>query len=251
MIKDAINKKIKAQYVLADSWFICQRFISEIQKINKELFVIGLMKTNRIISINGKNYKANTIPELNRKQIKYSKKLKCHYIAKTIHYKDIEIKAFWVRIKGQQTWKMLISTNEKITFIKAMKYYQIRWSIEVFFKDCKQNLNLNSCQSTDLDAHIDSISIVFMNYMVLSLRKRFDDYETLGVLFKNVKEQLLEDTIVQKIWSILIELYTILLVDLGVDWNHFISNLIHKQEILNEQIKKTFQHLFSLDKGVA
>ena len=135
------------------------------------------------------------------------------------------MKAFWVKTKGQQTWKMLISTNTKITFIKAMKYYQIRCSIEVFFKDCKQNLYLNACQSTDLDAHIASISIVFMNYMLLSLRKRFDDYETLGVLFKNVKEQLLEDTIVEKVWNILIEIYAHLLADLGVDWECFINYL--------------------------
>ena len=54
-----------------------------------------------------------------------------------------------------------------------MKQYQIRWSIEVFFKDCKQNLHLNSCQSTDFDANITHVSIVFMNYMILSLRNGY------------------------------------------------------------------------------
>ena len=80
-----------------------------------------------------------------------------------------------------------------------MKQYQIRWSIEVFFKDCKQNLHLNSCQSTDFDANIAHISIVFMNYMILSLRKRIDDYETLGGIFREIKEQMLERILLQQI----------------------------------------------------
>ena len=248
MIKTAIKNKIKASYVLADSWFINEPFISGIKKIKKGLHVIGLMRTNRLISINGKKYTANRIPEIKQKQIKYSKKLKCHYIVQTITYKGIEMKAFWVRMKGQQTWKMLISTDKNLTFIKAMRHYQIRWSIEVFFRDCKQNLSLNSCQSTDLDAHIASISIVFMNYMTLCLRKRFDAYETIGGLFKNSKEQLLENTLVEKIWNILIELYNLILAELGVEWEKFISKLIQNQENLEKQIKNTFECLFSLSK---
>jgi hypothetical protein len=172
MVKTAIKKGVTAKYVLIDSWFTTEKFIDEIHKIKKDLFVIGLMKTNRIIAIQGNKHKANLIPELKRKQIKYCRKLKCHYIALNINYKGIEMKAFWIKIKGQQTWKMLICSDQKLTFIKTMKYYQIRWSIEVFFKDCKQNLNLNSCQSTDFDTNIAHISIVFMNYIILFFKEK-------------------------------------------------------------------------------
>jgi len=251
MVKTAIKKKINAKYVLVDSWFVSEKFICEIQKIKRSLFVIGLMKTNRIISVNGRKYKANLVPEIKRKQIKYSKKLKCHYISQTIDYKGVEMKAFWIRMKGQASWKMLITTDTKLTFIKTMKHYQIRWSIEVFFKDCKQNLNLNSNQSTDLDAQIAHISIVFMNYMLLSLKKRFEQYETLGILFRDIKEQLLSDTLVEKIWIILIELYTLVLAELGVNWENFIEKLIKNKEELNHQIKNTLSVLFSLNKSVA
>lgn len=158
MVKTAIGKGVKAKYVLVDSWFTSEKFIAGIHKIKDSLFVIGLMKTNRIITIDGKKHKANLVPELKRKHIKYSKKLKCHYISFQLNYKGIELKAYWVRMNGQQSWKMLISSDLNLTFAKAMEYYQIRWSIEVFFKDCKQNLRLNACQSTDFDAHIAHIS---------------------------------------------------------------------------------------------
>jgi hypothetical protein len=57
MVKDAIKTGFEPTYVLADSWFMCETFVSKIRKIKiryaKKLHVIGLMKTNRYIVING------------------------------------------------------------------------------------------------------------------------------------------------------------------------------------------------------
>lgn len=68
MIKRCVKKWLKIDYVLADSWFICEKFIKGIQDINPKLHVIGLMKTNRIVNANGNSYKANKIPEIYRKK---------------------------------------------------------------------------------------------------------------------------------------------------------------------------------------
>ncbi len=247
LLQTALKKGIKASYVLADSWFISEKFLIEIKRIKTNLFVIGLMKTNRFITIEGKSYKANNIPEQKRKKIKYCKKLKCHYIPFKINYKGTQLKAYWIKMNGQQTWRMLISSDLKLSFIKTMEYYQIRWSIEVFFKDCKQNLRLSNCQSTDLDAYIAHISIVFMNYMLLSLKKRIDDYETIGALFRNIKDVLLEQTIIEKIWKLFIEVVSGLFSELGIDSDVFIQKLIESPENFNDQIKNAFQCLFSLN----
>jgi len=57
MVKDAIKTGFEPAYILADSWFMRNNFVSEIKKIKiryaKKLHVIGLMKTNRSIMING------------------------------------------------------------------------------------------------------------------------------------------------------------------------------------------------------
>ena len=67
MVKDAIKTGFEPAYLLADSWFMCDTFVSEIQKINiryaKKKHVIGLMKTNRSIIINGKKKKASLVPD--------------------------------------------------------------------------------------------------------------------------------------------------------------------------------------------
>ena len=67
MVKDAIKTGFEPTYVLSDSWFMCDTFMSEIQRLKiryvKKLLVIGLMKTNRCIMINGKNKMANLLPD--------------------------------------------------------------------------------------------------------------------------------------------------------------------------------------------
>ncbi len=229
MINRCLNKWLKVDYVLVDTWFVCERFITGVKDIDKKLNVIGMMKSNRMVVIHEKTYKANSVPEVKRKNIHYSSKLKCHYIRLEMTCKGIEMTGYWVRMKGQNTWNLLISTDKKLTFLKAMKNYQIRWSIEVFFRDCKQNLGLQNCQSKDLDAHIATISIVFMNYLVLALKKRFEDYETLGILFRCVKEMILQQTIIQKIWIVILKLFGSVLGNFGIQWELFIRELIANQ----------------------
>ncbi len=90
------------------------------------------MKSNRIYIHGNSKIKGDTIPELKRSEIKYCQKFKCYYIPLQVNYKGIEIKLFCIRMRGQQSWKTLITTDLKLGFINTMKYYQIRWSIEVF-----------------------------------------------------------------------------------------------------------------------
>ena len=89
MIKAAIKNKLQVDYVLADSWFITEKFIKEIRLI--KINIIGLMKSNRILVINKTKVKANLIPELKRKDIKYCSKYKCYYIALAATYKEIPL----------------------------------------------------------------------------------------------------------------------------------------------------------------
>ncbi len=73
----------------------------------------------------------------------------------------------------------------------------------MFFNESKQNLNINKCQSTDFEAHIAWITLSFISYTMLSIHKRFDDYETMGEGFRDFKNELLEITMVEKLWQII------------------------------------------------
>lgn len=75
MVKDAIKMDFEPAYVLADSWFMCNNCVSEIKNIKiryaKKLHVIGLMKTNRLNTINGKNKMVNLVQNYKRKDISF------------------------------------------------------------------------------------------------------------------------------------------------------------------------------------
>jgi hypothetical protein len=249
MIKNTFKKLSNVDYVLADSWFICEKFISEVtslkSKSGKTLNVIGLMKSNRIITIGNKKHNGNKIPEVMCKNIKYSRLFKAHYINSVADYKGIPMRIFWVRLKGQNGWKMLVSTDQKLTFAKAMKYYQIRWCIEVFFKDCKQNLNLCACQSTDFDAQIAHITICFMQYIALTLKKRFEDYETFGELFRSLCKEITEMTLVEKIWVFLVELFTVLFAEIEIELEIVLKLLFQNKTTVEETVKKAFACLLA------
>jgi hypothetical protein len=225
MIKRAAGRKLPISYVLADSWFVSEKFIKGI--VNLKLNMIGLMKSNRMVVIGSKSFKLNKLPELKRSKIVNCKKYKCQYIPLQVTYKDVEIKVFLVRMNGQSTWKTLVTTNTKLSFINTMKLYQIRWSIEVFFKDAKQHLNIQGCQSNDFDAHIAHYSLVCMEFTALSLIKRIEGYETIGNLLLNLKDSLIQQTIIKKIWQLIAKLYNEILIDFGIDLDLFIRKIIN------------------------
>jgi len=250
MIKRAVSKGFRPKYVLADSWFITEDFIKSIHKISKKksekINVIGMMKTNRIIVSDGRKYKASTISKIKSKNIVHCKSLKCHYIKMVMTYKDIEMLGYFVRMNGQQDWTLLISTDQTLPFINVMKIYQLRWTIEVFFKDVKQNLSFGKCQSTDFDAHIATISLCFMNYIMLTLIKRFNECESLGIMFKSFKDKLLIHTLEIKLWEIFTTIYIDILAGLGVKWELFASALTNDFSVINK-IRQSFAFLFEID----
>jgi len=250
MIKRAVKSGLSFQYVLADSWFISEGFIRDIESLctkdKNTPHVIGLMKTNRTVGINGKTFKINKLPELNRRSIKHCKKLKCKYIPFNASYKGIDIQIFLVCMQGQQSWQALICTDKKCSFIKAVEIYQIRWSIEVFFKDSKQYLNLGKCQSTNFDAQIATITLCCMNYTSLALIKRVDDYESIGLIFMHLKDLIVKDHIVKKIWKIIITIYVECLSQIGVDLNIFIAKIINSNSVLC-QMTQLYRSMMNLD----
>ncbi len=241
MIKRAVSRKLVIDYVLADSWFVSENFIRAI--INMKLNMIGLMKSNRTVELGAKTFKLNKLPDLKRRKIVNCKKYKCQYIPLDVIYKGLEIKVFLVRMNGQSTWKALVTTNRKLSFINTMRTYQIRWSIEVFFKDAKQHLNLQGCHSNDFDAHIAHYPLVCMEFTALSLIKRVEGYETIGNLLLNLKDSLIQQTIIKKIWQLIAKLYHEILIDFGVDPDRFISKIIN-DDSLRKRINSFADFLF-------
>ncbi|NCB44854.1 MAG: transposase [Clostridia bacterium] len=232
LIKRAWKKGIHAEYLLVDSWFIDEALISFILK--SKMFLLGMCKMDkRLYEYNGKeNNASNLLVRLKRTKAKRSRKLNARYYQVIVVYKGIQVKLFFSRFNNQKGWSLLLTDNYHLTFEKAVEIYQIRWGIEVFFKEAKQYLQLGKCPSEDFDAQIAGISIVISVYLMLTLRKRFQAYEGLGKIFIDVQHEIIEFTLWERIWGLFLELQMSILKAWDIDLEKVISDVILDDTVL-------------------
>ncbi len=232
LIKRAWRKGIRAEYLLVDSWFIDEALIRFILK--SSMFLLGMCKMDkRLYVYNGKSYNARgLLTRLQRTKAKRSRKLHARFYDVIVVYKGIQIKLFFSRFNNQDSWSLLLTDNYSLTFDKAVEIYQIRWGIEVFFKEAKQYLNLGKCQSEDFDAQIADISIVMSVYIMLTLRKRFLAYEGFGKIFTDVQHEIIELTLWERLWGIFLELQMSILKVWNVDLEKVLSDAILDERVL-------------------
>jgi hypothetical protein len=117
-----------------------------------------------------------------------------------------------------------------------MELYQIRWSIEVLFKECKQYLRLGKSQNTDFCGQIADATLTMITYTILTLYKRFESYETLGALFRETQKEMIEKTLCERIeiviLKILRDLLEILCIDIEQTLYFLFSSDIASKEII-------------------
>jgi hypothetical protein len=87
--------------------------------------------------------------------------------------------------------------------------------------------------------------------MMLSLRKKFDDYETMGEVFRDFKNELLEITLVEKLWQIIEMLFQEILAELGVDWEIFLDKLAENEISIEKLVHIHFEFLKYPNKNAA
>lgn len=221
MIKRAVRKGLKASYVLMDSWFLGEEVIKAIRGLKKgTLHVVGVCKMDRRkFTVGEKEYNSHTIIRINESKgkVRNNKKYKSQYIVVEAFYKGVPVKLFYVKYKRSKNWTLLLSTDLRVGFNRVMEIYQIRWSIEVLFKECKQYLGLGKSQNTHFNGQIADTTLALITYTILSLGKRFGSYETIGDLFRANQQEMLVRTISERIMEVILQLIMELLEFLAID----------------------------------
>ncbi|MEA1893115.1 MAG: transposase [Campylobacterota bacterium] len=241
MFKRINQRKISVDYILIDSWFTTISLLSKLIQINKKIHIIGMYKYNSKVSIDGKEH---TIKQLRRskKGIKRSRVTGFYHMSFVGDVDGLRVKVFLSRKGKNGAWHTIISTDTSLSFNKMIEIYNIRWSIEVFFKEAKQLLGLGKSQSTNFDVQIAQTTITMIQYLMISLKYRMEAYETINGLFKDVKQDYIEHKLDERLLSAIIDIL-IVLEFLGVEFNYetTISNLISYSEKFNflKNIEKT------------
>ena len=227
MFKRINQRKIDVDYILIDSWFTTITLISKFLKVNPNVNIIGMYKYDSKLKINVKEIKIKSLRK-SRKNIKRSRASKLYHIDTVAELDGIKVKIFLTKKGKNGKWHTIISTDTSLKFNRMIEIYNIRWSIEVFFKEAKQLLGLGKSQSTNFDVQVAQTTITMIQYMLISLKYRTEAYETIGGLFRDVKQDYIEYKLNERLLLAIIEILAVLdfLID-NIDFDEMTSKLIH------------------------
>ena len=238
MIRTAINKGIRFDYVLVDSWFTSFELVKFIKtrRINTHFLGVIKMGGRTRYTFGNKLLTAKEIKEVlrKRKKQKRSKLLSVYYSEAIVDFKGIKVRIFFYKTSKRGKWHALLTTNLDLNYEKAYQIYATRWTIEVFFKEAKQHLYLGKGQMRDFDSQIANITLRMIQFNILSIVKRFNSYETVGQLFRNVEKETISLTIAEKIWKIIIEILLKIAIIFEIEADLIMTKIISD----NQYIKK-------------
>ena len=246
LITRAYKRAIKFDYVLTDSWFVCEKFIQVALKCKANL--LGMAKMGiTLYCYNNKQLKAPQIIKslVRDKKSKWVKCLRMYTAEARVTYNDVPLKLFFFKSSRKAKWHVILTTDCSLKAVRAYQIYSIRWSIEVFFKEGKQHFRLGKSQSRDFDAQIADTSLSLIQYNIFSLAKRIEAYETLGGLFEETQKKALELTLWQRIWELFIEISTLLAETFEIEPNEFMTKILAMENQKQNKLISIFQRTVS------
>ena len=243
MVNHAIREGIHFDYLLADSWFTCTDIVKFIKSRHMCCHYLGMIKMGKTKYLFEKRQlSAKELVKLlqARKAINYSRKLHCHYGVADVELAGVRVRLFFCRRSKNADWKGLLTTNIRLDFNEAYRAYSRRWAVEVYFKEAKDLLELGKLQSRDFASQIASISITMLQYNILSTVKRFAAYQTIGGLFHEATDGVIQLSVTERIWGLLQEIVRIIAEAFETDDEKVMDALINRSE--------TFKHYINFDR---
>jgi hypothetical protein len=228
MFYTAVYHCLRIDYVLVDSWFTCEALIRAVT--GQGIHLIGMYKIAKTKFL----YKGSllTYSEINNRISKPTRcrSLKYHYKRADVMLGDMPVTLFFSRQGMKGKWKVFLTTDTRLSFIKLIEHYQVRWTIEVFNKEAKGLLNLGGCQSSDFDAQIADATISMIAYILLSFRFRYEHYESKGALYRSMNDELLRMTLDRRLWELFLETIRIIAEVFDIDADDLLERILTNRD---------------------
>lgn len=210
----AIKRGIRFDYLLVDSWFTNSDFVKLITSRHIHCNLIGMIKIGktRYQTEYGNLTAKEIIRKLHAKKLcKHSNTLRCTYCTIDAKFAGTTVQLFFCKRGRKGQWNGLLTTDLSLGFLQAYRTYSMRWATEVAYHNMKGLLNLGKCQSVHFSAQIASFTLTMMQYNILCTVKRFESYESIGGIFREVSSETLELSVPDKIWKLILD--TILAIE--------------------------------------
>lgn len=239
MVKYAIKVGVRFDYLLVDSWFTNTQLVRFIKSRHIKCNLLGMIKlgkTNYTTEFGKMNAKQIIKHQQEAKVCKRSRKLHCTYCTMDVQLDGIPVRLFFCK-RGNGEWNGLLTTDMSLDFLEAYRLYARRWTTEVAYKDCKTLLNLGKYQSRHFAAQIAEFTLTMMQYNILCLMKRFEAYETIGGLFKEVIKDTLELSVADKIWAAIVDILLDIAEHYSIDETLLLNDYINGNRTAQMLIK--------------
>ncbi|HID25591.1 MAG TPA: IS701 family transposase, partial [Thermoplasmata archaeon] len=149
--------KVHPEVVVFDAWYMSKEIVDFLN--NRSLTWVSSAKSNRLIQVDDTWISVSAYAKTLSKQVfKRINKLLGEQRFKWIYETTVVMKNIGLvklvilrQRKNSKTCTFLVSNNTNLHGLKVLEYYKKRWSIEVFYRDCKQHLGMGEYQVRGLD----------------------------------------------------------------------------------------------------
>ena len=240
MLSRAVKRGFEFDYVLFDSWFFSKEILARIESFRtKGIKLIAMVKMGKNLyrdCLSGKEMDATTLRKRYRDKETRNRRFNARYIKVPVWYDNRRVNLFFVKLGAGSKWKAFITNDLELGFNNLMETYHIRWSIEIFFKDAKQHLQLGKCQCNNFDSQIGATTLVMMQYIMLLLYKQMHFGQSIGSIFDLLSSQAQDENITRYLleifWEIVNGIGEILKIDCMELFEEMIRDNQRAEEIM-------------------
>jgi hypothetical protein len=180
MLQRALRAGFRALYVLGDAWFGCKENI-QCCLDNHLIGIFQMKRGNLAYRYQGRTYTASQLYGKVQRQMRPLNRHARYKTASLTVSINLEINdrqpARWVEVRlvfsapvracHQDPWVIFLCTDATLSDAKILEVYALRWSIEVYFKEIKQNLGFLKEQSGRYQLAYASVHLAAIRYLLL------------------------------------------------------------------------------------
>ncbi|MGH8337207.1 MAG: transposase [Gammaproteobacteria bacterium] len=180
MLARAIRAGFRAAFALGDAWFGCKENIACC--LENKLTAIFQMKRGLLAyRYRGGDYTAGQLYERVRRRMRPANRRARFKTASLVAGLNLQTEprqpARWVQVRlvfsalvratSANTWVVFLCTDVSLSDGKILEVYALRWSIEIYFKEIKQNLGFLKEQSGRYQVAYASVHLAALRYLLL------------------------------------------------------------------------------------